>query len=123
MSEFTPKGKHLLIDFYECQLDLSDLSLIEDSLHQSAKLSGATIVSKHFHQFSPVGISGVIIIEESHFTIHTWPEHNFASVDFYTCGDTINFDLAVDVLRESLRAKRFVKKQFERGNQIIKQLI
>ncbi len=123
MSEFTPTGKHLLIDFYDCQLDLSDKEFVEDSLGKSAKESGATIVSQHFHKFNPFGISGVIIIEESHFTVHTWPEHKFASVDFYTCGDTINFEQAVNVLKKAFGAQRIIKKQFERGNQLIKQLI
>ncbi len=123
MSDFTPTGRHLLVDFYDCQLDLSNMSYIEQSLDKSAKESGATIVSRHFHKFSPVGVSGVIIIEESHFTVHTWPEHQFASVDFYTCGDTIDFEHAVNVLNKAFDARRIVKKEFERGNQLIKQLI
>lgn len=123
MSDFSPIGQHVLIDFYDCQVDLTNKELVERILLESAKESGATIVSKHFHQFNPIGISGVIIIEESHFTIHTWPEHNFASIDFYTCGDKINFSRAIDYLKQNLNSSKVVEKQFERGNHLIKQLI
>lgn len=123
MSDFSPIGQHVLIDFYDCQVDLTNKELVERILLESAKESGATIVSQHFHQFNPIGISGVIIIEESHFTIHTWPEHNFASIDFYTCGDKINFSRAIDYLKQNLISSKVVEKQFERGNHLIKQLI
>ena len=123
MSEYSPLGKHVLIDCYQCQLDISDPTNVNTLLRRSALKSGATIVSEHFHAFSPVGVSGVIIIEESHFTIHTWPEHGFASIDAYTCGDTIDFKKAINCLKEALKPTKIVVKEFERGNHLIKEKI
>ena len=116
-------GQHILLDLYDCQSDLSDTTLMESTLVQAAEASNATIVSHHFHTFSPHGVSGVVIIQESHFTIHTWPEHNFASIDIYTCGDEMNFEAGISHLQEELKASKLVKKHFERGNHIIKPLI
>ena len=116
-------GQHILLDLYDCQCDLSNTSLMQKVLLDAAKEANATIVSHHFHTFSPHGVSGVVIIQESHFTIHTWPEHNFASIDIYTCGDDMNFEQGIDYLQKELQANKLVKKHFERGNHIIKQLI
>jgi S-adenosylmethionine decarboxylase len=67
---------------------------------ETVRRSGATILSSHFHYYTPQGISGVIIISESHFTIHTWPEHKYAACDFFSCSDSINIQGAVDSLKE-----------------------
>ena len=96
---------------------------MEEVLLEAADKAGATIVSHHFHKFSPHGVSGVVIIQESHLTIHTWPEHQFASIDIYTCGAEMNFDAAVEYLKVKFASNKIVIKQFERGNQVIKQLI
>ena len=116
-------GQHILLDLYDCQADLSDTKLMEAILVDAVKEANATIVSHHFHTFSPHGVSGVIIIQESHFTIHTWPEHQFASIDIYTCGTGMNFEKGIAYLHKKLVAKKVIKKHFERGNQIIKQLV
>ena len=63
-------GQHILLDLYDCQSDLSDTALIENILVNAAEAANATIVSHHFHTFSPYGVSGVVIIKESHLTIH-----------------------------------------------------
>ena len=55
---------------------------------QAAKISGVEILSRWFTSFNPIGVSGVVIIAESHFSIHTWPEKGYAALDFYTCGNT-----------------------------------
>ena len=75
---------------------------------------GATVVSSHFHQFSPYGISGVVIIQESHLTLHTWPEYGYAAVDVFTCGD-IDLDAGVVYLQEALEAGRWEWSIHERG--------
>lgn len=84
--ELRTLGRHVLIEFYGCPSDImEDNALIEQYMREAADYSGATIVESVFHHFNPYGVSGAVIIEESHLTIHTWPEYGFASVDVYTC--------------------------------------
>lgn len=117
----SPVGQHILLDLYSCNDNLSDVGLMEQVMLEAAKRSGATIVDTRFHAFSPQGVSGMVIIKESHLSIHTWPEHNFASVDIYTCGETLNFNKAIDWLKEALETQDCVEKHFERGNYSIKE--
>ncbi len=123
MSNNQAIGQHVLLDLYNCHEDLKNSAFVEEALLEASKRAGATIVSHHFHKFAPCGVSGVVIIKESHLTIHTWPEHGFASVDIYTCGESMNFDLAVAYLKTKFNSDKIVLKHFERGNHIIKQLI
>jgi S-adenosylmethionine decarboxylase proenzyme len=81
-------GRHLLVEYRNCDRQLlNDIHQIEQLLRRAAKAAGATVVASVFHPFSPQGITGVVVVEESHLSIHTWPEHGYAAVDFYTCGD------------------------------------
>ncbi len=73
-------------------------------MRNAAKAAGTTIVTSVFHPFFPQGISGVVVIEESHLSIHTWPEYGYAAVDFFTCGDGLP-ERAHDVLKRGLKAK------------------
>ncbi len=79
-------GTHLLIDLWgACNLD--DPAQIDAALREGAVTAGATILHGHFHHFSPNGgVSGVLVLAESHISIHTWPERNFAAVDIFMCG-------------------------------------
>tara|TARA_B100000809_G_scaffold223422_1_gene232953 strand:- start:254 stop:661 length:408 start_codon:yes stop_codon:yes gene_type:complete len=119
MSNSPAIGQHVLLDLYNCHEDLRDSKFVEEALIEAANKAGATIVSHHFHKFSPCGVSGVVIIQESHLTIHTWPEHNFASVDIYTCGEEMNFESAVNYLKHKFASDKIVLKHFERGNHLI----
>ena len=79
-------GTHLLIDLWGAT-NLADPALIDRALREAAETAGATILHSHFHHFSPNGgVSGVIVLAESHISIHTWPERNFAAVDIFMCG-------------------------------------
>lgn len=96
-------GKHLLVEFYQCDKRiLDDKDKIAGILSEAVEISGATIIKPFFHQFSPQGVSGVVIIAESHFTIHTWPEYGYAAVDIFTCGEKINHKKAFDCLKKAL---------------------
>lgn len=80
-------ARHLIAEFYECSaVRLNDQPWLEQSMCQAAKEVGATVVGQAFHQFSPQGVTGTILIEESHLSIHTWPEYQYAAVDIFTCG-------------------------------------
>ncbi|MEO1069555.1 MAG: adenosylmethionine decarboxylase, partial [Cyanobacteria bacterium J06638_6] len=75
-------GRHILVEFFGCSADiLNDVPLIESSMVGAAADAGATVISSVFHHFSPFGVSGVVVIQESHLAIHTWPEYRYAAVD------------------------------------------
>lgn len=110
-------GKHILIEFYGCSPEvLNDVASIERAMIKAAKEARATIINTNFHRFSPHGISGVVIIQESHLTIHTWPEHAYASVDIFTCGETVDPWAAYHSLKSSLHATTDEVMEIDRGN-------
>ena len=76
--------------------------------------AGSTIVASVFHPFTPQGVTGVVVLEESHLSIHTWPEHGYASVDFFTCGQGLP-DRAHEVIRRGLRAEHAELMMVDRG--------
>ena len=109
-------GQHVIVEYYGCNpAILNDLSALSDMLVEAAKRSGATPVKREFHQFAPHGISGVVIITESHLTIHTWPEHGYAAVDFFTCGERTDPLRAHDYLTRELSATRAHHLTLRRG--------
>ena len=109
-------GKHILIEYYDCDSEvLNNTLLIEKYMIEAAKMAQATIVESVFHTFSPWGVSGVVVIEESHITIHTWPEYKYAAVDLFTCGNTIKPWVAFKFLEEMLKAERADLVEISRG--------
>jgi len=109
-------GKQILVEYYDCdQSKINDVSYVENSLIQATKASNATIISHNFHKFSPYGISGVVVIAESHVAIHTWPEYNYAAVDIFTCGDTIDPWVIQEHLKEFFESKNVSSMEMKRG--------
>ena len=109
-------GKHLLVELYECSPErLNDVTHIEQSMVRAAREAGATVINTSFHHFSPYGVSGVVVIQESHLSIHTWPEHGFAAVDIFTCGDSLDPGVACTLLKASLQATRASTREVHRG--------
>src|SRR3954467_6156435 len=86
-------------------------------MEEAARRSEATVVAQSFHEFKPYGVSGAVIIQESHYTIHTWPEHGYAAVDLFYCGGTIAVHKAVEVLQEQFKPKRIKFLLVRRGLQ------
>ncbi|MDD2353616.1 MAG: adenosylmethionine decarboxylase [Candidatus Caldatribacteriota bacterium] len=110
-------GSHLLVELYDCdEKKLNDLNLIESVLEEAVRVSGATALKSSFHQFAPQGVSGVVIIAESHFTIHTWPEYNYAALDIFTCGNTVNNQKALVFIEKELDVKTLSVTEMKRGN-------
>ena len=107
-------GMHLLVDLWGAR-NLADPIVIDSSLCEAALAAGATILHSHFHHFSPNGgVSGVIVLAESHISIHTWPERDFAAIDIFMCGDC-DPHLAVPVLQRTFQADRVVLDEQRRG--------
>ena len=95
-------GTHLIVDMLgACSLD--NITHIEQALRNAVKASSATLLHIHLHQFTPNGgVSGVAVLAESHISIHTWPERDFAALDIFMCG-TANPGKAIDVLKQAFR--------------------
>ncbi|HCR15951.1 MAG TPA: spermidine synthase [Candidatus Latescibacteria bacterium] len=109
-------GRHILVEFFGCTPTLlNDVTHIECSMVKAATDAGLTIINTSFHHFSPYGISGVVVIQESHLSIHTWPEYGFAAVDLFTCGGDCDSRSAQDSLEASLAADRTESKEIARG--------
>ena len=109
-------GTHLLLEMWECSPEvLKDLGKVKDAMVAAANEAKATVVEVAFHEFNPFGISGMVIIAESHLSIHTWPEYGYAAVDIFTCGDLIKPEVAADFLVERFGCKQMDKKVLSRG--------
>lgn len=111
-------GRHLLVEYMNCNADvLNDVNKIEALMLEAAIAARTKVVFSKFKPFVPQGVSGVVVVEESHLSIHTWPEYGYAAVDFYTCGDG-DPNEAHEVLREGLGAASFEMLYVERGRGI-----
>jgi len=111
-------GSHLLIELLGCNEDSLKLeSTVGSAMEEAARKSDATVVAQSFHEFKPYGVSGAVIIQESHYTIHTWPEHGYAAVDLFYCGGTVAVHKAVEVLQERFQPKRIKFLVVRRGPQ------
>jgi len=100
-------GRHLIAELYDCDEEiLNNVTEIEYQMTKAAIECGATIVTSTFHRFLPHGVSGAIIISESHLAIHTWPEYKYASLDIYTCGDSVNPWVAFNYLKDAFKSGR-----------------
>lgn len=107
-------GTHLLIEMWGAR-HLDDPEMIEQTLRESADAAGATILHAHTHRFSPFGgVSGVIVLAESHISIHTWPERDFMALDIFMCGDCNPYE-SVSVLRNVFRPKSIQLAEHKRG--------
>src|SRR4051812_17412892 len=88
--ELNTRGRHLMVEYTGCDRQvLNDLKRIETLMNEAAIAARANVVSSVFQPFSPQGVTGVVVVEESHLSIHTWPECGYAAVDFYTCGEAM----------------------------------
>lgn len=109
-------GKHILVEFYGCDVSLlNNASELKEIMEEAARSARATIVESFVHQFSPFGASGVVVIAESHLTIHTWPEYAYAAVDVFTCGDEIDPWKCYHFLQEKLKSKHSTTIELRRG--------
>jgi len=109
-------GRHLLVEFYGCDVNLlNKASTVKDLMEEAARAARATVVDSFVHQFSPFGVSGVVVIAESHLTIHTWPEYGYAAVDLFTCGEDVDPWKCYYFLNEAFKAKHSTTIELRRG--------
>ncbi len=109
-------GTHLIVELTGCDFrNLDDEGKIRDLMVHAAKKARATVLDATFHKFSPQGVSGVVVLAESHMSIHTWPELGYAAVDVFTCGDYAMPHRAVDELVSALKPQRTDVQEMPRG--------
>ncbi len=109
-------GNHILVEFMNCDPHImNDVAAIERDMVAAAVKAGATVINSTFHHFSPYGVSGVVVIQESHLAIHTWPEYGYAAVDLFTCGD-MNAWISFDFLKEAFKSKSYSAIEMRRGS-------
>lgn len=112
----TALGNHILVEFMNCDPHImNDVTGIERDMVGAAQKARATVINSTFHHFSPYGVSGVVVIQESHLAIHTWPEYGYAAVDLFTCGE-MNAWISFDHLKECFKAKSYSAIEIKRGS-------
>lgn len=109
-------GNHILVEFMNCDPQiLNEVATIEKNMVEGAIKAGATVINSTFHHFSPYGVSGVVVIQESHLAIHTWPEWGYAAVDLFTCGE-IDAWISFDYLKKSFKSDSYSAIEMKRGS-------
>lgn len=109
-------GNHIIMDLYGCDADkLDDVDYIRDALEKAAAAAGATIVQTVMHRYLPQGITGICLVQESHLSIHTWPEYEFVAVDIFMCGKEGDPEKALDYLQNVLGGKDRQVQKMVRG--------
>jgi len=109
-------GNHLIVELYDCPGEvINDARTVEKALIEAVRISGARMIQSVVHEFNPHGISGVVVIEESHFSVHTWPEYGYCALDIFTCGDEIDYYSALQYLKTEFEAKNLSVTEMKRG--------
>ncbi len=109
-------GRHILAEYKECDLSIIDnIQNVERVMIDAAKIAGATVIGSSFHRFEPYGVSGVVIISQSHLAIHTWPEYGYASVDIFTCGTDVDPKASYEYLKRIFKTENATLQTILRG--------
>ncbi|MDP9003817.1 MAG: adenosylmethionine decarboxylase [Verrucomicrobiota bacterium] len=116
MKQTGPFATHTLIELHGCDTGLlNDPAALKELLLEAVRRGQGTIVTDVFHTFSPHGVSGIIVIAESHVAIHTWPEHGYAALDIFSCGTKLEHAAIRDWVSAGMRAARVECREFTRG--------
>ena len=111
-----PLGEHFIIELYDCTGNILDnLERIQSELLEAARIAKATVIDHCFHKFSPQGVSGVVVIAESHLSIHTWPEYGYAAIDLFSCSSTMEMDRVFDLLKRAFGPGELNVRRIPRG--------
>ncbi|MHB1042898.1 MAG: adenosylmethionine decarboxylase [Eubacteriales bacterium] len=109
-------GRHVLAEICGCEFNiLNDIKKVEEIMVNAALEAGAEVRECVFHKFSPQGVSGVVVVSESHLAIHTWPELGYAAVDVFTCGEKVDPWDACNYLTNHFKAEHMIAKEIKRG--------
>jgi S-adenosylmethionine decarboxylase len=116
MADVNSLGRHVLAELYGCAFEtLNDPEKVKGFMIDAALVAGAEIRESVFHKFSPQGVSGVVVISESHLAIHTWPELGYAALDVFTCGERVDPWDACKYLVDKFKAEHITATEMRRG--------
>jgi len=111
-----PIGHHYIVEASGCDPDIiGSVSKVQKILVKAAQIAGATVWAESFNKFSPKGVSGVVVISESHISTHTWPEYGYGALDIYTCGDDVDPEKAINYAVEAFGASTSHMTEITRG--------
>ncbi|MDA5108719.1 MULTISPECIES: adenosylmethionine decarboxylase [Brevibacillus] len=114
--EYSTFGRHVAVDTWGVQFDLlNDAEFLKKEMIEAAEACGATVLGVQAKQFSPQGATVLVLLSESHLSIHTYPERGFAALDCYTCGETVDPQVAIDYLISVLKPEKVYAKKLVRG--------
>jgi S-adenosylmethionine decarboxylase len=114
--EYSTFGRHVAVDTWGVHFDtLNNADLLQSHMVEAAEACGATVLSVQAKQFEPQGATVLVLLSESHLSIHTYPEKGFAAIDCYTCGETVDPQAAIDYLVNVLKPERTYAKKLVRG--------
>jgi S-adenosylmethionine decarboxylase len=109
-------GDHYILEYLDCDpARIGTVDRVEPVLKRAIERCGATAVQFVFHQFAPAGVSATVLLAESHFCLHSWPERGYVAADVFTCGETMDARVAAYVLEEGFGAREVVIERIERG--------
>ena len=109
-------GEHYILELYDCPAGLlNDRAFVERALREATAESGTTLINEIVHKFHPQGVTGLALLAESHISIHTWPEANYAAADVFTCGNKAKPAKACEYLIRSFQAGQHTMTQMQRG--------
>jgi len=108
-------GHQFIADIYDCDTDISDPEFVRKVALEAAEIGNATIIKEVTHEFSPHGLSCVLVISESHIALHTWPEHGYVAVDIFTCDLAVDGYKIIDYVKTQLKAERATTEHIRRG--------
>ena len=108
------KVNEILVDLYKCQADINNETALLTLVTEAAKKAGAHVLQASVHRFSPMGCSVVVILKETHISIHTWPEFGFAALDIFLCGESLDPYVAWNHIKEALKPETFVIQELPR---------
>jgi S-adenosylmethionine decarboxylase len=114
--EYSTFGRHVAVDTWGVNFDLiNNAEWLQAQMIEAAEACGATVLSVQAKQFEPQGATVLVLLSESHLSIHTYPERGFAALDCYTCGDTVDPQVAIDHMISVLNPERVFAKKLIRG--------
>jgi S-adenosylmethionine decarboxylase len=114
--EYKTFGRHVLADVWGVDFNkINDIEFLKEHMYKAAEKSGATILAMEDEAFTPCGVTVLVLLSESHLSIHTYPEKGFAAIDGYTCGDDVDPEIAINYLLSILEPERIYSSKIIRG--------
>lgn len=112
-------GTHMLVDLYGCPGELlNDFERLQEVTLRACREAGATVLESRFRTFEPQGVSGIVLVAESHLSFHAWPEYGYLALDFFTCGHEVRPETAMEVFIEAFRPERWESSLHPRGRKL-----